>query len=474
MRGTGRWAYGRTVKVGAATAAVSLLTLALSAPGGAAPAADAPTVPFGNGTGSAIALVYKVNPIFGNLSFGITAGESVAGHQNTGATAQSQSLDLGVIGVTLAAAGCKGADPTLAAENQPQAVIVRSDDPGAANGKTATEGGVISQSARATAAPYAQADTEIAGVGEQSGLFISGGKATATSGIVKPGVRTATAVTDIGKVNLLGGLLTLNGLHWEATQETGAKTTSFGSFSLGSINLAGNIIPLPSNALDQVNTLKGVLNSLGLTITLPQARVEQGVGFVDPLKIGVIPAVARDNLISQVLGALQPVRESLTKAIADLSCDGSTNVLGNNGSTIVTVLDLALGAVSGAGSLTFELGGVQATTAAISGFEFGAPPAIGGDTGGTDGSSVNLSDVGTDSGASLPNLGTDQGTGSTPPQLGTTGGSPSTPTKPIAKVNGSRGGVLAAVAGAGLLLLLITAEADRRKMRRAQREIMEV
>jgi hypothetical protein len=37
--------------------------------------------------------------------------------------------------------------------------------------------------------------------------------------------------------------------------------------------------------------------------------------------------------------------------------------------------------------------------------------------------------------------------------------------------DGSRGGVLAGVAAGGLLLLLATAEADRRKMRRAQREI---
>ena len=47
-----------------------------------------------------------------------------------------------------------------------------------------------------------------------------------------------------------------------------------------------------------------------------------------------------------------------------------------------------------------------------------------------------------------------------------------TPT-PIAELgDGERGGVLLGVAGGGLLLLLLTAELDRRKMRRAQREIL--
>ena len=102
------------------------LTFAVTAPG--QPRRARPTA-FSPGTGSAIALVYKVNPLFGNLSFGITAGESVAGHQNTAASAQSKAINLGVIGVTLAGEGCKGAEPTLPAEDQPQPVIVGSDDP---------------------------------------------------------------------------------------------------------------------------------------------------------------------------------------------------------------------------------------------------------------------------------------------------------------------------------------------------------
>jgi hypothetical protein len=45
------------------------------------------------------------------------------------------------------------------------------------------------------------------------------------------------------------------------------------------------------------------------------------------------------------------------------------------------------------------------------------------------------------------------------------------PTEPIAGLAGARGGWLAAISGLGLALLLVTAEGDRRKMRRALRDI---
>ncbi|MGH9223786.1 MAG: hypothetical protein ACRD2W_08370, partial [Acidimicrobiales bacterium] len=67
-----------------------LLTFLATDAGSAAPTQDEG---FNNGTGSATALGYKVNPTNGNLSFGITAGEAIAGHQNTGATGQSRAIN---------------------------------------------------------------------------------------------------------------------------------------------------------------------------------------------------------------------------------------------------------------------------------------------------------------------------------------------------------------------------------------------
>src|SRR4051794_16479936 len=100
MTGTSRRSFRRTARVGVGVGAVCATAFALTAPG-----AHADNAAFGPGTGSATAIVYKADPVFGNLSFGITAGESVAGHQNTGATGQSKAVNLGVIGVTLAGTG---------------------------------------------------------------------------------------------------------------------------------------------------------------------------------------------------------------------------------------------------------------------------------------------------------------------------------------------------------------------------------
>ncbi len=474
MRGTGRSAFRRTARVGVAVVAVTVLTLLATSPGGATTAQDStPTTaagPFGAGTGNAIALVYKVNPYFGQLSFGITAGEPVAGHQNTGAQAQSKAVNLGVIGVSLAAEGCKGAAPALAASQQPQPVVVGSDDPGAEQGKSATLA-AISMFAKASKQPFSEAITEVAPVGDPSGAMISGGKSTATSGVVRPGVREARAISQISKVSLFGGLVTLGGMRWEAVQQTGAVTTSTGTFSLGSVNVLGTAIPLPSDGLGQLNTLKDVLNSLGFTITPPVTRIEQGIVFVDPMKIGVVPSAARDNVIATLLGNLQSTRQTLVDTINQLGCEGSTNILGKNGKTVVTLMDLGLADISGAGSLTLDLGGVQATTASIAEFAgLGVAPPLPALGSTSTGGGTSDPGSGTTGGYTAPAdvAGTGTGTGTAPTVAG---GTAPTKTKTIAAVHGSRGGVLAGVAGAGLLLLLATAEADRRKMRRAQREI---
>lgn len=467
MKGTPRFAFRRTARVAVGVVTVSALTFGITTNG--ADARPGQQAAFSPGTGSAIALVYKVNPLFGNLSFGITAGESVAGHQNTGASAQSKAINLGVIGVTLAGEGCKGAEPTLAAEDQPQPLLVGSDDPGAEAGKTADLlglPGVITMKGRATKAPYAQAITTVAPIGAPGGVDISAGTATASSGVVKPGVREARAITEIGKVDLFGGLLRLGGLRWEAVQQTGAATVNSGTFSLGSITLAGNTIPLPPDALQQLSVLREVLQGLGLTLTPPQTRVEKGIVFVDPLRVGIVPSVLRDTVVGGLLSAVQPVRDAFVDLLREIGCEGSNNILGNNGKTAVTVLDLALGAISGAGALTLELGGVQASTGEIAGFTgLGDVPALP-DLGGTDGTDFGSSDLGVGADLGSTDLGS---TPTSPDGPAVTGGD--TDTEPISDVDGKRGGVLAGVAGVGLALLLLTAEADRRKMRRAQREI---
>jgi hypothetical protein len=463
-----RRAFRRTRRTALGVGCAALLTFVVTEPGAATSSAPAQAA-FTPGTGTAIALAYKVNPAFGGLSFGITAGESVAGHQNTGSSAQSKAVNLGVIGVTLAGEGCEGAPPTLAEEDQPQPLLVSSDDEGAEAGKSATEAeGAITMEAAASKRPFAEAVTKVAPVGEPGVALITGGTSYASSGVVADGVREARAVTQIAQLRLLDGAIVLGDMRWEAIQRSGAVNEEIASFDIGSLTVGGQRIPLPTDAVEQLRLLEDALTAAGLQITVPQVRSEEGILFVDPLKIGVIPSDLRDGLIlGPLLSALQPVREAFTETLFRLGCGGDLSGLYTfPSSTAVTVLDLAIGSVSGAGSLNLELGGVQATTAEIAGFEFpgGELPPL------TDAPPAPA--LPTDSVGDLGGGGFEETAAPPAPQTPAAPTAPTTtPIAPISDFTGERGGALLGVGAGGLLLLLASAEGDRRKMRKAQREI---
>ncbi|HYD10938.1 MAG TPA: hypothetical protein VEA78_12625, partial [Acidimicrobiales bacterium] len=191
-------------------------------------------------------------------------------------------------------------------------------------------------------------------------------------------------------------------------------------------------------------------------------RQASGIQFVDPVSIGIVPSAQRDSVVGTILGGVQPVREQAFQALLDAACQLSTPI---------TVADVVLGAITGAGSLTLELGGVQASTSDIS-------------------FSSRLGGLGQGSLGALPSsgsggsLGSLSGTGSVSPPSGGTGEAPSaeepaasegdeplTATPASSTSDGARGGAMAAVALGGLALVALTAEADRRRMKRAVRTI---
>lgn len=451
---TTRSTYRRTKLTAVAVAAAALVVTVATEPG----SAESPPITFNSGTGQATAIGYKVNPINGNLSFGITAGEAISGHQNTAATGQSRAINMGVIGVTLAAEGCDGGDPTLAEEDQPHPVIARSGEDGAEEGFRETEKpGGIEKFARATTAPFAEAITTLAPIGDKAAVYIDGGRTITHSGIINGNTREALARTELGTVTIGGGAIVLQGLAWEAIHRTGAVNESVGTFTIGSVSIGGTPQVLPGDEFQQAAALNDLLKPLGFTVTPPSTRNEQGIQFVDPLKIGIVPSTERDTVVGGVVGGAQPVRAGLTEALLAADCGFASPI---------TIADIVLGSFTGAGAITLELGGVQATTADFKQFQFGLLPAL-----------PSLPPIGglgpaVLSGGSQPNLGATPAAAS--PAAGTAGTGGTTETvkaKPIADFAGERGGLMALIGGGGLLLLLGTAEADRRKMQQALREI---
>jgi hypothetical protein len=159
------------------------------------------------------------------------------------------------------------------------------------------------------------------------------------------------------------------------------------------------------------------------------------------------------------------VRQALTDAMLKATCKFGD---------VITVADITAGSVSGAGSLTLEVGGVSVTSGDLklsndlqaipdlsNNTNLSAPAAAAGGT--TDLGSTALP------GGSLATSGI-PGTPGTPGQVASGVGGRQL-ARPIADISGARGGMLAAVAAVGFGLLVAAVEGDRRVMRRAQRMI---
>lgn len=420
------------------------------------------------GLGNAFAQGYKVDPRSGRLSLGIGYGVSLAGHQNLVSQAESRSVDLGIIGSTLAGEGCDGGDPTLAKEDQPKPLTARSTDEDAGTQKQETEYGVDKQ-AVADGSPLARAIATTAAAGDPAVVQIGSTESLTESGVVD-GKRVARAVTDVSKVSFLGGQVELRGLRWEAIYQTAPEELTSATFSIEGITVAGESLPIPEdNPAGPLAEANAVLQPLGFTLEPPTTRVESGIAFVDPMRIGIIPSEIRETILSPVIGGLQPVRESVFDALIAQDCGNATYIL---------IADIVLGSVTGAGSLALEVGGVTATSSELKRTSF---------LGGFGGSLAPLPPSSNGGGNLAPTL---SGTSGSPVSTGGVSSTAPSTTAPAddggdqevaapivdtEPISGSRGGPMVAVGLGGLLLLAALAEGDRRKMRRAQRTLpMEV
>jgi hypothetical protein len=435
--------------------------------------APADTPAFSNGQASASAQSFRVNPTAAALSIGVTFGQALAGYQNTGAKAEARGIDLGIVGTLLAAAGCDGSDPTLPADQQPQPITADSRDPQSNAGKSEQETldkqaiPIITKTVKATPIPLAQADTYYAPLAAPGLIQLQGAHASALTDLVGGKAREAIATVDIGELDLANGLVKISGLHWQAANRTGADAKADGTFTMGHLLIAGQTIPAvdPSAALKTINQ---VLAVFGVEFRMPKVHNDNGVMVVDPLAIAVVPAPQRDAIFGQILGAAQPVRQAITDAMLKASCKFGD---------VITVADISVGSVTGAGSFTLEVGGVSASSGDLKlSNDLQAIPDLSNNT--------NLN-VPAGSGGGTTDLGSTAlpGASLATPAVPGTPGSPGQAAsgvggrqlaRPIADTSGARGGMLAAVAAVGFGLLFAAIEGDRRMMRRAQRMIPEV
>jgi hypothetical protein len=231
-------------------------------------AAGAPTAgadgEFVKGQAQASGAVFAVVPQAGGATLPITVGLATAQFRSSTGTAEASTIDLGLIGSVLTLSIC-GADPVLKPDQLPQPLHGDSTTEDGVKERDVADGGVgYAGHERTEVRPdaYGASDATPSAL-ELPGFLSVTGTAHAQAELVPGQERRAHATSDIGGISLLGGLVRLSGLHWQADQVTGADgapTSQAGAFSAGQVVVGG--VPLPAADANQLAAALKVANAV--------------------------------------------------------------------------------------------------------------------------------------------------------------------------------------------------------------------
>lgn len=343
--------YRRTALVGVTSTALLLWGLG----SGSGQAAEEAAAPFSNGTAKATAVVAKIAPGVGSLELALASGIAVSELKNQLGQAQAQALDLGLIGTTLTAGGCRNAVITADQLPQPTRVDNRKGPTEASEDELpiadSTFGGGR-ESAWATPKPLAGAvATAVASFGEL--VTVRGGRAEAVTEVIDGAARQAHATVEAGLA--IAGLVDLSGLRWDAIHRTGKDPIAEASFDIGTARLLGVPITLESLA-DLQEVLNEALAPTGIAIQFPTIeRFTEPADLVriTPLRIELKDSPAGKSVLSPVLDVSREQRSQMFDTLAAAICDAAGALL---------VADIGVSIIGGTGFLAMEIGGAEATT----------------------------------------------------------------------------------------------------------------
>ena len=444
---------------------------------------------FIQGSGSAIATSIRMGPQTGGLTVAITFGQSLADFQGTVGRASARAVDLGILTTALSAPGCNGAAPAFKASSFPQPLDVDSREPNSAKGKSAQQAGAPDsspillsagrQQVDADATPHSHAVATTAAFGVPGVFEVGAGRTEVSTRIIGNATREAITSSDFSSISLAGGMVTLQGLHWEAVQRTGKNAVSEGHATVANVLLGSSAFPIPVGG-GELNTVLAPVNAVllgtGVSLDPPVFVDKQGVVTVQPLRLRIDHSPLGQALVAPTVTAAQPIRQPLLdqyNKIVDCSTPvGQAQGVGQVGRGAVLPSDIALSALTGTGGFVVELGGGSVTTEGTSyanPFDASGPPP---DTG-------IATPLPTDTGPTGDVLGTSitsgVGGGATTPPADTslTPGPAATLAAQPATVPGSRGGTAVVMGLLGLLAVAGVALADYLRIRRGDRVIPE-
>jgi len=347
------------------------------------------------GSGRARASLFEILPRTGGLTIPINFGKALVTYQGLSATATSggvkppfqTSADGGCGGGFQPPGGGNGGGgapppPSPGGGKGPSTsfpfvstLTVSTGDKDAAKGRQMDQlampaGGPVSgamehQEVSATTDPSSTASTTSGRLALGPLAEMVQGRTEATTGVVDRKARVAHAVTTIDRLSLLGGMIVLGDLRWEATQRTGDGQRTDGGFTVGSILLQGQPLPAPPappNGLpggsaptlpDPLAALNTALAPTGIALVAPHFEAVDGIAQVSPMSLRFADSALGRAVLGPIVGDLQPLRDPIVGGLLAASCDFGT---------AVTVADVAAGILTGSGGLSFDFGGVTATT----------------------------------------------------------------------------------------------------------------
>ena len=366
------------------------LTAALVAPASAAAASARDAEAFVPGVGSASAGVFRVALRSSGANIGIGLAQTRARYAGAQGNAESAGVDMGMFDMVGKAPIACGTAPGafLPEDSRPQRLVVSSGE-GADEQRSASFGAgtpVEIGSQSGSAAPNSKADAEVGGVRVDipGVLTVIGGTATSGAELIPGKQRTATASSGLGRIVLAGGLVELDGLRWTATERTGAVKSSDARFTIGSVSIGGQKMPVSDTAslTDTLAAVNKALEPVGLALRGPSAEKTQTGRQITPLRLSISSTPELRTLLGPALEGVQPVRSQLLELVSPLQMSpdcGFAKAVGFG----YLIADLALIVMGDGGGIDIDLGGARAGTDATtyvnpldSGFGAITPPGL--------------------------------------------------------------------------------------------------
>ncbi|HET6910537.1 MAG TPA: hypothetical protein VFH54_14460 [Mycobacteriales bacterium] len=317
------------------------------------------------GSAGGVAQSLQIAPRTGGFAYTISVGNAIADFRGTLAQAESQVLDLGLIGTALTAQSCSGGNPLIQSSQLPQPLIAESSDGDHTESHDeagSSQSGVLAaaghEQVTVTKTPSSAASFDGGTIGF-NGLLTASGMSTASTSKLIPGqARLATADASIGQLSFLGGIVVLKNMHWSASLRTGTKPSMSGTFTIGDAVIAGHEQAVgPASAGSVLNAVNALIAASGLHLTPPTIKKNTTGGLtISPLTLGIDNSQLGATVVNPLNNATQPEQQQLVQILLGINCQFATPLL---------LEDIAVGAADGTGSADLLFGGVSVSSNAV-------------------------------------------------------------------------------------------------------------